>query len=204
MKLNHLASASVVLTAVLAFSAQAVAQTAPAVTGPVIPGICVFNPARAVGASTVGKYVTGRLNELGQQVNAELQAEQAQIQTEAKALEAQRATLTQAQLQAKGEPLQARAAAFQRKVQLRDKEMQETQSRAVQQIAQTMGPIAVQTFTQRGCSVLLNTDALSLFVPGAEITDSVIAGLNVKMQTLAVERVHLDQAAPAAAAPARR
>jgi hypothetical protein len=52
--------------------------------------------------------------------------------------------------------------------------------------------------------VLLNTDALSLFVPGAEITDSVIAGLNVKMQTLAVERVHLDQAAPAAAAPARR
>ena len=204
MKLHHLASASVALTAVLAFAAQAAAQTPPAVTGPVIPGICVFNPARAVGTSTVGKYVTGRLNDLGGQVNAELQGEQTQIQTDARALEAKRATLTQAQLQTQGEALQARAGVFQRKVQLRDKEMQETQSRAVQQIAQAMGPIVVQTFTQRGCSVLLNTDALSLFVPGAEITDSVIAGLNVKMQTLAVERVHLDQAAPTAAPAARR
>jgi len=200
MKLKQVASASVAMTAVLAFAAQAAAQTAPVITGPVIPGICVFNPARAIGASTVGKYVTGRLNELGGQVNAELQAEQAQLQADAKALEAQRATLTQAQLQARAEPLQTRAAAFQRKVQLRDREMQETQSHAIQQIAQQMGPIVVQTFTQRGCSVLLNADSLSLYVPGAELTDSVIAGLNVKMQTLLVERVHLDQGVPGAPA----
>jgi len=45
--------------------------------------------------------------------------------------------------------------------------------------------------------VLLNTDALYLYVPGAELTDTVIAGLNAKMTTLAVERVHLDQAAGA-------
>jgi len=200
MKFKQVASASVAMAAVLAFAAQASAQTAPPVTGPVIPGICVFNPARAVGTSTVGKYVTGRLNELGQQVNAELQAEQTQLQTDAKALEAQRATLTQAQLQAKAEPLQARAAAFQRKVQQRDKEMQETQARAVQTIAQSMSPIVQQTFVQRGCSVLMNTDGLYLWVPGAELTDSVIAGLNVKMQSLPVERVHLDQGAPGAPA----
>jgi outer membrane protein len=201
MKLNKLAAASVALTAVVAFAAHASAQTAapPVVTGPVLPGICVFNPGRAVGASTVGKYVTGRLNELGGQVNAELQAEQTQLQTDAKALEAKRPTLPQAQFQTQGQQLQARAAAFQRKVQLRDKELQETQARAVQQIAQAMGPIAVQTFTQRGCSVLLNTDALYLYVPGAELTDSVIAGLNAKMQSLVVERVHLDQGAPGAA-----
>jgi len=204
MKLKQLAPASISMVAVLAFAAQAAAQTPPVITGPVLPGICVFNPARAVGTSTVGKYVTTRLNELGGQVNAELQAEQSQLQTDAKALEAQRATLTQAQLQAKGEPLQARAAAFQRKVQLRDKEMQETQSRSVQQIAQAMAPVVIQTFTQRGCSVLLNTEGLYLYVPGAELTDSVIAGLNAKMQTLVVERVHLDQQGQPAAPAARR
>ena len=198
MKLKQFASASVALTAVVAFAAQASAQTStPPVTGPVLPGICVFNPARAVGGSTVGKYVTSRLNEIGQQVNAELQAEQAQLQTDAKALQAKQATLTKEQYQSQGEALQVRAGAFQRKVQLRDKEMQETQSKAVQQIAQSMGPIAIQVFQQRGCSVLLNTDALYLYVPGAELTDTVIAGLNAKMTTLAVERVHLDQAAGA-------
>jgi len=202
MKLKQFASASVALTAVVAFAAQASAQTStPPVTGPVLPGICVFNPARAVGGSTVGKYVTSRLNEIGQQVNAELQAEQAQLQTDAKALQAKQATLTKEQYQSQGEALQVRAGAFQRKVQLRDKEMQETQSKAVQQIAQSMGPIAIQVFQQRGCSVLLNTDALYLYVPGAELTDTVIAGLNAKMTTLAVERVHLDQGAPGA--PAR-
>jgi len=198
MKLNQVASTAVAMTAVLAFASQAAAQAAP-VTGPVVPGVCVFNPARAIGASTVGKYVTGRLNELGGQVNAELQAEQAQLQADAKTLEAQRATLSQAQLQAKAEPIQARAAAFQRKVQLRDKEMQETQAKAVQQIAQAMAPIAQQTFVQRGCSVMINTEALYLYVPGAEVTDTVIAGLNVKLQTMQVERVHLDQAVPGAA-----
>ena len=202
MKLKQFASASVALTAVVAFAAQASAQTSTQpVTGPVLPGICVFNPARAVGGSTVGKYVTTRLNEIGQQVNAELQAEQAQLQSDAKALQAKQATLAKEQYQSQGEALQVRAGAFQRKVQLRDKEMQETQSKAVQQIAQSMGPIAVQVFQQRGCSVLLNTDALYLYVPGAELTDTVIAGLNAKMTTLAVERVHLDQAAPGA--PAR-
>jgi len=202
MKLKQFASASVALTAVVAFAAQASAQTStPPVTGPVLPGICVFNPARAVGGSTIGKYVTSRLNEIGQQVNAELQAEQAQLQTDAKALQAKQATLTKEQYQSQGEALQVRAGAFQRKVQLRDKEMQETQSKAVQQIAQSMGPIAIQVFQQRGCSVLLNTDALYLYVPGAELTDTVIAGLNAKMTTLAVERVHLDQGAPGA--PAR-
>ena len=202
MKLKQFASASVALMTVVALAAQASAQTSAApVTGPVLPGICVFNPARAVGGSTVGKYVTTRLNEIGQQVNAELQAEQAQLQSDAKALQAKQATLTKEQYQSQGEALQVRAGAFQRKVQLRDKEMQETQSKAVQQIAQSMGPIAVQVFQQRGCSVLLNTDALYLYVPGAELTDTVIAGLNAKMTTLAVERVHLDQAAPGA--PAR-
>ena len=201
MKLKQFASASVALTAVVAFAAQASAQTSTQpVTGPVLPGICVFNPARAVGGSTVGKYVTTRLNEIGQQVNAELQAEQAQLQSDAKALQAKQATLAKEQYQSQGEALQVRAGAFQRKVQLRDKEMQETQSKAVQQIAQSMGPIAVQVFQQRGCSVLLNTDALYLYVPGAELTDTVIAGLNAKMQTLAVERVHLDQAVPGASA----
>ena len=201
MKILKAASATVVMTAVVAFAAQAAAQAPVSVTGPTLPGICVFNPNRAIGTSTVGKYVTGRLNELGQQVNAELQAEQTQLQTDAKALEAQRATLPQAQFESKGQQLQARAGVFQRKVQLRDREMQETQNRAIQQIAQQISPVLQQSFMQRGCSVLMNTEALSLWVPGSEITDSVIAGLNAKMQTLVVERVHLDQQTPGA--PAR-
>ncbi|MEI9891276.1 MAG: hypothetical protein WDN45_12685 [Caulobacteraceae bacterium] len=66
-----------------------------------------------VGGSTLGKYVTSRMSQLSNQVNAELTGEQTALQNDAKALEATKATLQAAQYQAKGQALQQRAGALQ-------------------------------------------------------------------------------------------
>ena len=190
MKLKQLASATVAMTAVLAMCAQAGAQTPqPPLTGPVIPGICVFNPQRAVAGSTAGQFLLERLKQISAQIDSELQPEEAALQTEQKSLQAQRATLTAAQLQTKAAAFKTRYEAFQRKSQLRSAQLQLTGAKGQQLIESTVAPIARLTFTQRGCSVLINAQALVAFVPGADITDSVIAGTNAKMQTLPVDLV---------------
>jgi Skp family chaperone for outer membrane proteins len=189
MKLKQVASTSVAMAAVLAFGAQAVAQTPTPtpVTGPVLPGICVFNPQRAVFTSAAGVFLGRRLGELGAQVNSELQPEATLLAADEKTLEAQRATLTQAQFQTKATAFETRVQAFQRKRQLRSIQLQLTKARAVQKIENGVGPVAQQTFTQRGCSVMIDTQALVLAVPGADLTDTVIAGVNAHLPTVPVD-----------------
>jgi Skp family chaperone for outer membrane proteins len=188
MKLKQVVSASVAMTAVVAFAAQATAQTpAPPVTGPTVPGICVLNAQRAVATSTVGQFLSTRINQIGAQVNAELEADQSALQTENKALEGKRATLTATQYQTQHTAIETKAQALQRRSQLRNIQMQLMEQQAGKQIDTAIRPIVQQTFQQRGCSVLLNAQALSLFVPGADISDAVMAGLNAKLTSLQVQ-----------------
>jgi Skp family chaperone for outer membrane proteins len=187
MKLKQVVSASVALTAVVAFAAQATAQTPPPVTGPTLPGICVLNAQRAVATSTVGQFLNTRINQIGAQVNAELEADQSALQTENKALEAKRATLSATQYQTQHTAIEAKAQALQRKAQLRNVQMQLTEQQAAKQIDTAIRPIIQQTFQQRGCSVLINAQALNLFVAGADVSDMVMAGLNAKLTSLQVQ-----------------
>jgi outer membrane protein len=189
MKLKQLASATVAMTTVLAFSAQSSAQTPPPLTGPVIPGICVYNQERAVATSAAGKVLIQRLTEINAQVTSELQPEAVQLQADQKTLQAQRATLTQAQFQTRDSAFETRVQAFQRKSQLRDAQLQLTKGKAERQIQITEVPIAREVFLQRSCSVLINSQALLGFVPGADITDAVIAGTNSKLPSVTVELV---------------
>jgi outer membrane protein len=196
MTFRNIGLASVAMTVAATLATQAGAQSSPMMlTGPTPAGVCSFNGARAVSDSTVGHYVTQRLNELTTQVRAELDAEQSGIQTDGAALEGQKASLSPAQFQTRGEALQARAVALQHKAQQREQEMQATQRKAVQTIEIALGPIVQQTATERHCTLLLSTDSLILPNPSIDITDSALASLNVKLTQFPVDRVHLDQGA---------
>ena len=203
------------LTSATAAFAQAPAAATPAapaapqvVHGPAIPGLCVISVENAIGASTVGKYVSTRLQQIVGQVNAELNAEKTGIDNDAKALDGQRATLDQSTLEQRASALQIRANAFQRKAQLRDREMQQTEQKALGRVGEEMEPLIRQAYQQKSCSVLLNRQAVVLASPATDITPAVVAALNAKITQFAFDRERLDQAAapsaprPAAAAPA--
>jgi outer membrane protein len=183
-------------------AARPAAAAAPAVShGAPINGVCILSMEGAIGTSTVGKYVNTRVQQLAQQVNAELNSEKTAIDTEARTLDGQRGTLDQNTFEQRGSALQVRANALQRKAQLREREMQVTEQKALGRVEQEMTPLIQQAYQQKGCSLLLTREAVLLGNPAMDITPSVVAALNTKITTFAFDREHLDQAAASAAPP---
>jgi outer membrane protein len=185
-------------------AAAAPAQpAAPAIThGPALPGHCVISLEGAIASSTVGKYVQTRLQQIAQQVQAELKAEETAIQNDAKALEGQRASLDANTFETRGSAIQVRANALNRKAQLRDRELQATQQKALGRVGQELDPIIRQVYQQRQCSLLINRDAVVLANPAMDISQAVVTALNGKITQFNFDRERLDQPAPAAQTPA--
>lgn len=192
--------AAVTMAAGSSAYAQAAAPAAAAIKhGPPLTGVCVLSGDDIVQGSSLGKYIIGRLNELKTQVEAELGAEKNTIDTDAKALDAQRATLDQAAFEKRATDINARAAAFQRKVDQRSREMQLTSDKALGRLDRETKPVLDQVYQQKGCSILLQAGALLMYNPAMDVTPQVMAGLNAKIQRFDINRERLDQQAPAAA-----
>ncbi len=213
MKIKTFALATCAGAAALAFGASAFAQAAadpPAGAsisyGPPIAGVCVLSIDGAMGSSTVGKYVDGRLQQIQAQVNAELGGEQSAIDTEAKALDSQRATLDQNTLEQRASALQVRYNSLQRKAAVRERELQATLQQAQGRVLNEMRPLIASATQAQHCSVLLNGNAVIAVNPAMDITQAVVTALNGKLTEFAFDRVHLDQgqAPPVAEVPAQR
>lgn len=198
--------------AAFGIAATAFAQTAPAparpaapavAPGPIIAGVCTFSNDRAIGTSLVGKAVGARLQQLSQAADAELRAERTRLETEKRNLEAQRATptMTQEQLEQRALTYNQQAAAFERKAQLRVRELQATEQKQLQRVAQELQPLILQAYAERNCGLMVDRSVIYAANPAMDVTDIVVQKLNAKITTLTFERERLDQ--PAAAAPAR-
>ena len=180
-------------------AAAPAAAAAPAVThGPAVPGLCIVSVENAIGASTVGKFVNTRLQQLVAQVNAELNAEKTSIDNDAKALDGQRATLDQNTLEQRAAALQVRANALQRKAQQRDQEIQATEQKAINRVGTEMEPLIRQAYQAKQCSMLINRNSIILGNPASDITQAVVTALNAKITQFAFDRERLDQQAPGA------
>ena len=188
----------------IAMSTSAMAQTAPAAPaishGAPIAGVCIFSSQRAVGSSAVGKAVDARLKTIIAQVNAELTGERTALDNEAKALEAKKATLDQGALEQQAAGLQVKANAWQRKGQLRQKEVEATEQKALSRVYQELDPAIKQVYQQRTCSILMDRESVLLANPAMDITDAVVVALDARIKTLTFDRERLDQ--PAAGAQA--
>jgi outer membrane protein len=214
MTSKKLVAAALTVVSTFALSSSALAQAtaaaataAPAVAqGPVINGLCVLSIEGAIGGSTVGKFVGTRLQQIGSQVQAELTSEKTQLDNDAKALDGQRGTLDQNTFEQRAAALQVRMNALQRKAQLRDREMQATEQKALARVGDEMEPMIRQAYQQKGCSVLLQRNAVVLANPAMDITPQVMTALNGKITQFAFDRERLDQAVttPTAAAAAPR
>jgi outer membrane protein len=200
------AAASSVVALALATSASAqtapaAAPAAPAVThGPALPGVCIFSSQGAVGGSLVGKAVDTRLKTIIQQVNAELTAERTGLDNEAKALDAKKATLAQDALEQQASALQVKANAWQRKGQLRQKEVEATEQKALARVYQELDTPIRQVYQTQKCSLLLDRESVMLANPAMDITGAVVTALDARIKTLTFDRERLDQAAPGAGA----
>ena len=186
-------AASVVSSAAMA--APAAPAAAPIATGPAIPGICIVNNDYILGGSAVGKFVITRLQQLKSQVDAEINSEGTALQTDAKALQAQRASLSNDQYEQKIGALQVRDQALQRKIQLREREMQATQEKAFGTIGQQADPIVRQVIGEKTCSLVLNGAAVVVSNSGMDLSPTIVQRLDGKIQQFALDRELLDTGA---------
>ena len=187
MKLPLLASAAAMAFAIAGTAAAQPAQ--PTNPGPVIPGVCTFNQGRAVAGSMVGQAVSARMQQLTDAVRAELQPEGAAIEAEVTALQQGQASLPQDQFQQRAGALQQRATAYQQLAAQREGELQYTQGLQVQRIGETMDPILVQVYQERGCGLLLDRESVFIMNPAMDVTPLVIQRLNTALPTLSFNRM---------------
>jgi len=202
-------SAAATSVVALAIATSASAQTAPAAPaaaagaavshGPALPGVCIFSSPRAVASSQVGKAVDARLKTIIQQVNAELTGERTGLDNEAKALDAKKTTLAQDALEQQASALQVKANAWQRKGQLRQKEVEATEQKALSRVYQELDTPIKQVYQAQKCSILFDRESVMLANPAMDITDAVVTALDARIKTLTFDRERLDQQVPGAA-----
>jgi Skp family chaperone for outer membrane proteins len=199
MNNKFLVSGASSLIAVVVLASSATAQTSaaqpPLIQGPTIPGMCILSVNQAISTSTVGQYVSQRMNQIVAQVKAELQPEDTAISNDSRALQAARASLDSATFQSRAAALETRVNALRQKADLRQKEVQATEQKALNRIAQELDPIARQLYQQKHCSILIDKGSVMIGSPDMDITTQAVAGLNARIQQFAFDREHLDTAA---------
>lgn len=193
-------TAALAAWALLAGAAYAAPAAAPEATfgGPSIPGVCLLGQEAVFANAKVGKAADARLKQLAEGVQAELASERTALENDAKALEAQRASLKPAELQQRRQALAARAQAFQAKVAERDRQIQATRAKALQEISRDEQPVVAQVYAQHGCGLLLSRDGVLAGGQSMDLTPAVVEGLDAKVTTITFD---LEPPAPP---PARR
>ncbi|HEY5073015.1 MAG TPA: OmpH family outer membrane protein [Caulobacteraceae bacterium] len=181
---------------ILGSSSAATAQAAapPIAQGPAIPGVCVIAVNQAIGASAVGRYANQRMEQIVAQVKAELAPEDTAISNEGRTLQTARGTLDAPTFQTRANALQARITAFRTKADLRQREVQATEQKSLNRIAQELDPIARQLYQSHRCSILLDKQAVMMANPAMDLTTEAVTGLNARIQQFAFDREHLDNA----------
>ena len=192
------AAAALYASTAAAQAQQPAAATAPFPSrpGPAVAGICVVDNEGALAQSQVGRAYGQRIQQLGQQVTAELQPEQTAIETEMRAIQALAAGAPRQQRET---ALRTRAQNFQTRRDQRARELQATENRQLQVLSGHLRAAIDQVYGARNCGVLLQRGAVVAFNPALDITPQVVQGLNTRIQTITFNRETL----PAQAAPAR-
>ena len=176
----------------------------PVQTGPAIANVCVFSNQGTIANSAVGKYVATRLQQIQAQVQAELQGEDTALQTDIKTYASQRATLASDAQQQREKALSDRAQALQAKAQLRQRELEATQQKALSRIVSEYNPIVLTVIKARNCGLVLDGQAVIVANPSMELTLDVAHQLDAKITQFPFEREHLDTGAAAPSAGAQR
>ncbi|QBX37943.1 OmpH family outer membrane protein [Brevundimonas sp. S30B] len=159
--------------------------------GPVIAGVCVFYNDRMLAQSTVGQAVNNRMQQLAQEVQAELAPYATTIQNEAQQLQAAGASLPADQANQRRQQLQQRVNEAQQLEQTRENELRYTLAEQRRLISNAVEPILIQVYQERGCGILLDRESVFVLNPAMEVTDLVIQRLNTALPTLSFNRLQV-------------
>jgi Skp family chaperone for outer membrane proteins len=142
---------------------------------------------RIMGLSKVGQDIQHQVESLKQQASRDLNSEGAALKNEETQLQQQAAILAPDVKARRIKEFQAKAAAFQQKVQRRGGLIQGGVIKAQRQIEQALGPILQGIMKERGATILLDRSSILLAPNSIDVTQLVIQRLDMKIPTAKVE-----------------
>lgn len=154
--------------------------------GPAIPGVCILNQQAVFTSSKVGMFANGRFKEMREAAQAAVNSEEAKINADAKALQAQK--LPQEESQKRQQQLTKRFADLRAKAASESQGLEATRKDVVARIAAAAQPIIKQVYDQRKCGLLLARTSILAGNATMDITDAVISGLNVRVSTVSFDK----------------
>jgi Skp family chaperone for outer membrane proteins len=179
-------SRTIMILVAVSFATPGLAQapSGQALGGPRVAGVCLLSQQAVVANSKVGKAATARLQQLAQQAQGEVDAARTPIETDAKALDAQRATLKPADYEAKRVALAQRLQSVEQTAQNRSRQVELTRQNALAQIAQNAQPVIATVYKARGCGLLMDRNAVLGGNMDGDLTADVVQGLDAKTSTI--------------------
>ena len=170
------------------------------------PNIAVMNEERVLRESAAGQHIQSRMQEIAQEIDAELTAMGQPIQQETERLNAETASMTPQAVQQRPdlmqriEALNQQAQQFELARRARQQEIVQTERQAMRPIYDALGPILEAVVEERGIDILVDRANLVFASPDFDISQEVINRLNQQVPTVTVTRVRVSQEAAAAAA----
>ena len=167
--------------------APVAAPAPPAMTGPLVPGVCLLSNQGLVSRSKIGVAASARLEQLTHAAQTQFNGEKASLEARAKALSAKRATLPPAQLQAQGQALNQRYQALQAQASVRSGQLDATRAKATARVIDAAQPFVAQAFAAHGCGLLLAREAVLGGNLGNDLTGEVVTAMDTKATPITIE-----------------
>lgn len=161
--------------------------------------VIVIDYQRIIESSDIGRNMTSQINQIGQQMQAELQPDVASLEAEQQSIAQATQGMTEDQVR-RNPTLTSRVQQFaQRREQIRarggalGRDMEYTRQMTLNDFNTQITPIVREVMEARGAGVVLDASSVNLMQPGVNATDDVVQRLNQRLRTISVTR----QAAPA-------
>ena len=159
--------------------------------GTPVAGLCMLSRPAIFANSKVGVAASARLKELTQQADAELAPDRKALEAERQALADQETKLSPSDRQARAQAFEQHARALQAKAQQRDRELEVTRVKAMEQIGASLQPIVAQIYKARGCGILLDRGIVLGGNMANDLTPQVVQALDAKVTSISFNRQDL-------------
>jgi Skp family chaperone for outer membrane proteins len=177
-----------VSTALPALAAPPAPQPQPQAQGLPQPKIVVINRSAILQISKVGQDIGRQVQALSNQAKADINAQAKSLEAQGQALQQQIAILSPDAKAAKVKDFEAKQAALQAQIQKKESLIQGGLMQAQNAVGQALQPILAQLMQQRGANMILDKNAVMMANDNRfDITQPAIDMLNQKMPTYKVQ-----------------
>jgi len=157
----------------------------------------VINEQRVIQESVVGQHIAGRLNEIRQEIAAELSAMNVPIQQATEQLNAETAIMTQEQVTQRPDLVQ-RIQILNQQIQqfevarrIREQEFQYTERQAMVPVLEALQPILAEVVELHQLDILIDRSNLVFSNTSVDVSADVISRLDQRLPSVPVNRVRM-------------